>query len=38
MKIGVIPIGYADGIKRDWGNGKLKFLIKNKLFLAQFYF
>ena len=32
MKIGIIPIGYADGIKRDWGNGKLKFLIKNKLY------
>jgi len=32
MKIGIIPIGYADGLKRNWSNGKLKFLIKDKLY------
>tara|TARA_B100000287_G_scaffold264224_1_gene248672 strand:- start:298 stop:1359 length:1062 start_codon:yes stop_codon:yes gene_type:complete len=32
MKLGIIPIGYADGLKRNWSNGKLKFLIKNKLY------
>ena len=32
MKIAVIPLGYADGLQRSWGNGKLKFLYKDKLF------
>ena len=26
IKIGIIPLGYADGIKRNWSNGKLKFM------------
>ena len=26
MKIAVLPIGYADGLQRSWGNGKLRFL------------
>ncbi len=25
MKIGIVPIGYADGLKRCWGNQKLSF-------------
>ncbi len=31
MRIAVIPLGYADGLQRSWGHGKLKFLYKNKL-------
>ena len=31
MKIAILPLGYADGLQRSWGNGKLKFLYKNKL-------
>jgi alanine racemase len=30
MKIAVIPIGYADGLNRKYGNGKGKVLINNK--------
>ncbi len=30
-KIGIIPIGHADGISRNLGNGKVGFLIKNKI-------
>jgi len=30
VTIGIIPIGYADGLNRRQGNGKGKFLIKNK--------
>jgi len=30
VTIGIIPIGYADGLNRKQGNGKGKFLIKNK--------
>ena len=26
MKIGLVPFGYADGLQRSWGNGKLRFL------------
>jgi alanine racemase len=29
--IGVIPVGYADGLNRKLGNGRGRFLIKNKL-------
>ncbi len=29
-KIGIIPIGYADGLRRDYGNGKGKVLINGK--------
>ena len=25
IKIGIIPFGYADGLQRSWGNGKLNF-------------
>ena len=28
MKIGVIPFGYADGLQRSWGNGRLNFFYK----------
>ena len=28
-KIGIIPIGYADGLRRNLGNGKYSFYIKN---------
>ncbi len=28
--IGVIPVGYADGLNRKLGNGKGRFLVKNK--------
>jgi len=31
MKIAVLPLGYADGLQRSWGNGKLKFLYKKTL-------
>lgn len=31
MKIGVLPFGYADGLQRHWGNGKLNFLYNDKL-------
>ena len=31
MKIGVLPFGYADGLQRSWGNGKLHFLYNDKL-------
>jgi alanine racemase len=31
MKIAIIPLGYADGLQRSWGKGKLKFLYKNQL-------
>lgn len=30
-KIAIIPIGHADGISRSLGNGKVGFLIKNKI-------
>jgi alanine racemase len=30
VTIGVVPVGYADGLNRRLGNGKGKFLIKNK--------
>lgn len=30
VTIGIIPIGYADGLNRRQGNGEGKFLIKNK--------
>ncbi len=30
MKIGIIPMGYADGLRRSWGNQKLSFTFKNK--------
>ena len=30
-KIGVVPFGYADGLQRNWGNGKLKFYYKGCL-------
>ena len=30
-KIGIIPIGHADGISRSLGNGKVGFLIKKKI-------
>ena len=30
-KIGIIPIGHADGISRSLGNGNIGFLIKNKI-------
>ena len=29
MKIAIIPMGYADGLKRSWGNGKLSFFMNN---------
>jgi alanine racemase len=29
--IGIIPVGYADGLNRKLGNGRGRFLIKNKL-------
>ena len=29
MKIGVIPIGYADGLRRDWVDKKLYFSLNN---------
>ena len=29
MKIGVIPIGYADGLRRDWIDKKLYFFLNN---------
>ena len=29
MKIGVIPIGYADGLRRDWVDKKLYFTLNN---------
>ena len=32
MKIAILPIGYADGLQRSWGNGKLRFLY-NKTFV-----
>ena len=31
MKIATIPFGYADGLQRGWGNGKLKFYYKGCL-------
>ena len=31
MKIATIPFGYADGLQRSWGNGKLKFYYKGHL-------
>ena len=31
MKIGILPFGYADGLQRHWGNGKLNFLYNDKL-------
>ena len=30
MKIGIIPIGYADGLNRNLGNGRGKLLVKGK--------
>lgn len=30
-KIAIVPIGYADGIRRNMGNGKGSFMINNKL-------
>ena len=30
-KIAIIPIGHADGVSRSLGNGKVGFLIKNKI-------
>ena len=30
MKIGIIPMGYADGLRRSWGNQKLSFVLKKK--------
>ncbi len=30
-KVGTLPIGYADGISRDFGLGKISFLINGKL-------
>ena len=30
MKIGIIPIGYADGLRRSWGNQKLSFILRKK--------
>ena len=29
-KIGIIPLGYADGLQRSWGKGRLKFLYNNQ--------
>lgn len=31
IKIGIIPFGYADGLQRHWGHGKLKFFYNNQL-------
>ena len=31
MKIGILPFGYADGLQRHWGNGKLHFLYNDIL-------
>lgn len=31
MKIAILPLGYADGIKRQYGNGKAEVLINGKL-------
>ena len=30
MKVGVIPMGYADGLQRSWGNGLLKFIFEGQ--------
>tara|TARA_B100001758_G_C18353380_1_gene581222 strand:- start:85 stop:1182 length:1098 start_codon:yes stop_codon:yes gene_type:complete len=30
MKIGIIPIGYADGLRRSWGYQKLSFVINKQ--------
>jgi len=30
MKIGIIPMGYADGLRRSWGKQKLSFFRNNK--------
>ena len=29
-KVGIIPIGHADGISRSFGNGKASFIINNQ--------
>ena len=31
MKIGIIPFGYADGLQRSWGNGRLKFYYQKQI-------
>ena len=31
MKIGIISLGYADGLQRSWGNGVLKFYYNGQL-------
>ena len=31
MKIGIIPIGYADGLRRSWVNKGLSFIIMESL-------
>tara|TARA_B100001287_G_scaffold275876_1_gene284851 strand:+ start:143 stop:1237 length:1095 start_codon:yes stop_codon:yes gene_type:complete len=30
MIVGIIPMGYADGLQRSWGNGLLKFIFKGQ--------
>ncbi len=30
MKIGIVPMGYADGLRRSWGNNKLSFFKGNE--------
>ena len=30
MKIGIIPMGYADGLRRSWGNQNLSFIRRNQ--------
>ena len=37
MSVATIPVGYADGIKRAWGNEKGMYSLTNKSYNTRYY-